>query len=183
MNQRFRRLTPKPSTYCFTSAIDASRRMSIRSALPPGRSTRRISRNAFSGSVKFLKAARQTTKSTLASSSGKAAALPSSKRTSTPSAAALLRAMSTNVLLMSSARTGKPRLASSIERKPGPGATSSTCADDGIAAAMRIARDLISGRSFRVVRSYQRAVLPSMPIPLYAFTVAAIYLSSMYLIY
>ena len=76
------------------------------------------------------------------------------------------------------ARTGKPRLASSIERKPGPGATSSTWAEEGIAAAMRTARDLISGRSFRVVRSYQRAVLPSMPIPLYALAVAVIYLSS-----
>jgi hypothetical protein len=47
---------------------------------------------------------------------------------------------------------------------------------------MRWAKALISGISLRVVRSYQRAVLPSMPIPLYALAVAVIYLSSMYLI-
>jgi hypothetical protein len=47
-------------------------------AVPPERSTRRISDKAFTGSLKFLKAARQTTKSKLPLSNGRAAALPTS---------------------------------------------------------------------------------------------------------
>src|SRR5262249_38759150 len=53
------------STAVSISVSEASLRMSTMSASPPGRKTRYISAKAPTGSLKFLNAARQTTKSKL----------------------------------------------------------------------------------------------------------------------
>ena len=141
--------------------------MSISNAVPPGRSTRRISASAFTGSVKFLNAARQTTKSTLASSSGQGRGVAQLKTR--------LHSFGCGVapgdLDEGFADVHGTHLQAAFGELDGEksraGATSSTgaCRREPV-AAMRAASCRISGMSLRVVRSYQRAMLPSMPIPL-----------------
>ena len=74
-------------------------------AVPPGLSTRFISRRAPTGSEKFLNAAMQTTKSNDVSAKGIAAALPWRTSMATPALLAFSRAILTKDLLISNAAT------------------------------------------------------------------------------
>ena len=89
------------STVESIASFEASLRMSMISALPPGRKTRCISPNAATGLLKFLNAARQTMKSNVSSANGSAAASPWRNSASTAARAACSVAMRTNDRLMS----------------------------------------------------------------------------------
>src|SRR5215831_8139202 len=94
-------------------------------ARPPVLRTRCISFIAAMGCEKFLNAARHTMRSKASSEKGIAAAFPTRKSTLTDSCRAFSAASSTKVLLISSPMTWyRPRFASSIDRYPGPDATS-----------------------------------------------------------
>jgi hypothetical protein len=69
-------------------------------------------------------------------------------------------------LISSPVTWNAPRLASSIAKYPGPGATSRTLAPARSPIAMRHAAATNSGMSFRVVAAYHVAIPPSIPSPL-----------------
>ena len=144
-----------------------SLRRSRTSARPPGRSTRCISLMASTGCEKFLNAAEQYTKSKDSSGNGMADAFPNRKAILTPAVRAFCEAISMKVRLMSRPVMWKvPSFASSIEKYPGPGATSSTSHSGRSISATYMASRRKSSISLSLVRAYQRAVHPSIPTPL-----------------
>src|SRR5262249_18690299 len=156
-----------------SSSVASFRRSRI-DASPPGFSTRWISLSAPIGSVKFLKAAMQTTKSKEASANGMSDALPWRASTSTPALAAFSRVSATKDRLMSSAVTIRPDCAIWTARYPGPGATSRTRPPGGVRSATVRAAAWNLRMSRAVFFAYQVAIAPSIGSPLYGLSDANI---------
>jgi hypothetical protein len=88
---------------------------------------------------------------------------PCWKSTSTPTSAAFFAAIFTNVLLMSRPVIAKgPSFASSMQKYPGPGATSSTQLSGVIWPEMRCASSMYSCMTSAVLAAYHFAIRPSM---------------------
>src|SRR5262245_16777974 len=127
-------------------------------ARPPVLRTRCISFMAAMGCEKFLNAARHTMASKASREKRIAAALPTRKSTLTDSCRAFSAASSTKVLLISSPITWyRPRFASSIDRYPGPDATSRMRLPPGISLAKRSASERNSAMSLDVFFAYHVA--------------------------